>query len=415
MSKQDDLLDTLLSSYSTTSASNSVNGPGIGPEKKKEYGYQDFENLLESTPIFMNQTPKDGETNDVLEALRTLVFEGEGDDVATNFKNHGNELHLQKSYSEAIKAYTQGLDSHPKDLKLKITLLNNRAQSNLLLKNHSSVLKDVGTIIALYTAEKLPSDKALIKAMYRVTNSLIALERWREALDVISRAKGELQNGKIPGEDISLWDGLEEKVQKGQQREVERANRIRREKITKITLEKAVIQRGLINVKTPSPPDNSPPVLFDPSEYDQSNYAETLSPETPLIFPVFLLYPQYGQSDFITAFQENTSFIDQLNMMFPQSPTQVNIPPAKWDEKKEYYVDNLVIYVETREKRLLKVGKELTLREIIRKAQRGEDKEKGLTKDGVVLKDGLLSFVVLPKGEVEKRWIDEFKKSRDGK
>lgn len=39
----------------------------------------------------------------------------------------------------------------------------------------------------------------------------------------------------------------------------------------------------------------------------------------------------------------------------------------------------------------------------------------GVPKDGVVLKDGLLSFVVLPKGEEEKKWIDEFKQKRDSK
>jgi small subunit ribosomal protein S7e len=36
-------------------------------------------------------------------------------------------------------------------------------------------------------------------------------------------------------------------------------------------------------------------------------------------------------------------------------------------------------------------------------------------KDGIVLKDGLLSFIVLPKGEEEKKWIEEFKRQRDGK
>ncbi|OCF58075.1 hypothetical protein L486_04104 [Kwoniella mangroviensis CBS 10435] len=416
-SQQDDLLDTLLHSYSTASASGSVKGPGIGPEKKKEYGYKDFEAVLESTPIFMKETPKDGETNDVLEALRTLVFEGEGDEVATNFKNHGNELHLQRSYSEAVKAYTSGLDSNPKDLKLKITLLNNRAQSNLLLKNHKSVLRDVGTIIALYTTESLESDKPLIKAMYRVSNSLIALERWKEALDVITRAKKEIQDGKITGEDITLWDGLEDKVIKGQKRDEDRMKRIRKENVIKGLMERAINQRGLINVKTSNPPDNSPPVHFDPSEYQdgEDQWEESISIDTPLIFPVFLLYPQYGQSDFITSFQENTSFLDQLNVMFPQSPSEVEIPPAEWDEKKEYYVENLVIYVETSQKRLLKVGKELTLREIIRKAKRDQNEKDGVEKDGIVLKDGLMSFVVLPKGEVEKRWIEEFKKSRDGK
>jgi hypothetical protein len=52
-----------------------------GPSRftKKEVTYEEFQKVLDETPLFMRETPKDGETNDVLEALRSLVFEGEGD------------------------------------------------------------------------------------------------------------------------------------------------------------------------------------------------------------------------------------------------------------------------------------------------------------------------------------------------
>lgn len=36
----------------------------------------------------------------------------------------------------------------------------------------------------------------------------------------------------------------------------------------------------------------------------------------------------------------------------------------------------------------------------------------GESKDGVVLKDGLLGFVVLVKGAEERAWIEDFKKKR---
>lgn len=53
---------------------------GVGPAApKKEVTVEDFEKLLDSTPLFMRETPKDGDDNPVLEALRSLVFEGEGD------------------------------------------------------------------------------------------------------------------------------------------------------------------------------------------------------------------------------------------------------------------------------------------------------------------------------------------------
>lgn len=99
--------------------------------------------------------------------------------------------------------------------------------------------------------------------------------------------------------------------------------------------------------------------------------------------------------------------------MFPSSPSSGEVPWAGWDTKREYYTSNLVVYVETRHRRLLKVGKDLTLREVLAKGFRAA--AGGVPKDGVVLKDGLLSFVVLPKGQEERKWIEDFKQKRDAK
>jgi hypothetical protein len=129
-----------------------------------------------------------------------------------------------------------------------------------------------------------------------------------------------------------------------------------------------------------------------------------------LIFPVFLLYPTHAQSDLITHFSENTSFADQLEAMFPDSSDMASPLWAGWDEQREYWVENLAVYVETKGRRLLKIGKELTLNQAIAKAIK---REEGKEVDGVVLRDGLLSFVILPKGAREKTWIEEFKRKRD--
>ncbi|OXG10027.1 TPR repeat protein [Cryptococcus neoformans Tu401-1] len=388
---------------------------GMGPAApKKEVTVEDFEKLLDSTPLFMRETPKDGDDNPVLEALRSLVFEGEGDEIATNFKNHGNELHAQKSYSEAIKAYSEGIDAHPSSATLLVTLYNNRAACQLILKNYRSALKDTSAVIALYTAGKIPQpDKALVKALFRAAQSLVQLSRWKEAGDVVERGKELAEQVK---EDTKVWDTLEKEVAKGKKRDDDRVERIRRDNMTKLALRKAVEDRGLIVVDTPSPPDNPHPLHFDEQSIPTINEEAGWTPpprHTPIVFPVFLLYPTYGQSDFITHFHEDASLEDQLSAMFPVSPSAPQIPWAEWDEKREYYVPNLVVYVETKERRLLKVGKELTLREVLGKARR--DAKGEVKKDGVVLRDGLLSFVVLVKGAQEKAWIEEFKRKRDEK
>lgn len=153
-------------------------------------------------------------------------------EIAENFKNHGNELYLQKSYKEAIKAYTEGLDAAPEDFDLRISLLNNRAASNLFLRNYGTTLKDAGVIIALCTKEQKPVP---IKALFRAGKALLALERWKEARDVVERGKA-LATDK----DRKDWETLESDVERGWKRVVERAERIRREKLGAQALNAAI-------------------------------------------------------------------------------------------------------------------------------------------------------------------------------
>lgn len=52
-----------------------------GPDGKERepVTYDQFQSMLDSTPLFMRETPKETEGDYVLEALKSLVFEGEGD------------------------------------------------------------------------------------------------------------------------------------------------------------------------------------------------------------------------------------------------------------------------------------------------------------------------------------------------
>ena len=85
------------------------------------------------------------------------------------------------------------------------------------------------------------------------------------------------------------------------------------------------------------------------------------------------------------------------------------MPAPSWDVKAEYSADRIVIYAMTHRRRLLKVGKKMTLRDVLKASAAKE----GEPKDGLPLKGGCLSFVVLAKGDVEKKWIEDFKKARD--
>jgi hypothetical protein len=92
--------------------------------------------------------------------------------------------------------------------------------------------------------------------------------------------------------------------------------------------------------------------------------------------------------------------------MFPSSSTE-NMEKPEWDKKGEYLAPNLVVYAITHRKRLLKVGKKMSLLDVC-KAAKGKDGET----DGLEVKNGCISVVVLPKGEAESRWVNEFKATR---
>lgn len=138
-------------------------------------------------------------------------------------------------------------------------------------------------------------------------------------------------------------------------------------------------------------------------------YSPYFDPEDPasatLIVPVFLLYPQYATSDLIEHFVEDTPFSAHISAMFPP-----NAASPDWDKNREYVDGQLTIYAMTHRKRLLKVGKKMTLQNVY-EAAREKD---GEPRDGLELKDGCLAFVVLPKGRVEQKWIEDYKNTRDG-
>ena len=119
-----------------------------------------------------------------------------------------------------------------------------------------------------------------------------------------------------------------------------------------------------------------------------------------LILPAFFLYPQHAQSDTVAEFYEDTTFGDLIGSMFPPSA-----PAPDWDKAQQYVVGSIAVYVITRRRRLLKVGMKMTLRELLNTAKSTKEGKS----DGLELREGYLQFVVLPKGDVEKNWVAQFK------
>lgn len=339
---------------------------------------------LQSTPLFMKSLPSEESNDPVIQALQSLAFDGTPDEIAQNFKEQGNDYFKGKRHREAISFYTQGIDAKPSDIVLHEALLCNRAACNLELKNYGSVLRDCSKALILNTKSS--------KAYYRSAMALFALERYEESLDCCERClEYDPENKGIRSVRDRSAKAKAEKLRK----ESEKQERIHNEQREKKLLQVAFKERNLFAV-------------YNQKGLSENPYTPHFDPEDPegttLIIPVFFLYPQYATSDVIAHFVEDTTFSTHIFQMFPP-----HAPAPSWDKAGKYNANTLVVYAITRRKRLLKVGKKMSLRDVCNAAKAKE----GEPDDGLELKDGCLTFVVVPKGEVEQNWVDEFKRTRD--
>ncbi len=79
-----------------------------------------------------------------------------------------------------------------------------------------------------------------------------------------------------------------------------------------------------------------------------------------LLWPVTLIYPEFGQTEFIEAFDEHSVFADHLGLMLGECPP--------WDTSRKYTAESVeVLYEDQRRHRLLPVDKNLTLLEVLQK------------------------------------------------
>ncbi|TBU33271.1 40S ribosomal protein S7 [Dichomitus squalens] len=329
-----------------------------------------------TVPLFMRSLPEDGAEDPAIAALQSLAYEGTPDEVAQNFKEQGNDYYKGKRYREALGFYTQGVDAKPTDKSLLEALLCNRAACNLELQNYGSVLRDCSRAIEVNIQSS--------KAYYRSAMALIALERYDEALDACDRC---LQFDKDNRTVQAARDKAAKLKETKERKERERQERLRQEQLNKERLRAAYQERNMIDAPVP---DNVAKTSYEPH----------FDPEDPsnntMIFPVLFMYPQYATSDLISHFQEDTPFSAHLSVMFP-----AGAPPPEWDKKGEYVDGNLVVFGWTKRRRLLKIGKKMTLRDVC-KAAKAKEGEPG---DGLEMRDGTLTFVVLPKGTEEQKWM----------
>lgn len=385
-----DLLTEAMNAYASAPQSTTQDGttPALPPAMAALRDKSGAEILadLNKVPLFMTTL----EDNDELEAMKALAYEGTPLEVASGFKERGNECFKTKGWKDAKEFYGKGVQIlllevrkrqkgeesvavDEKEIKEEVSVLEacliNRAACHLELKNYRSCVMDCGSAIRINGKN--------IKAFYRSAKALLALDKIAEADDACARGlEIDPQNKALQGVANEII-AKNHKVAEKKRKEIEREVRRRKEEAT---LRVALKARNIQTRKTAQPPEmEDAKVELTPDPVD---------PTSTVSFPAVLLYPLALQSDFIKGFNEMQTLGEQLGYILP----------LPWDTKGEYTTSGVLCYMETMTGGLIKVGRKVTLLKI-------------LSEGNVEVVDEVVRIFVLPKAKAEE-WVKDFKSKK---
>ncbi|CUM66114.1 uncharacterized protein PRCAT00003770001 [Priceomyces carsonii] len=332
---------------------------------------------LNRLPFFMtelDETDGAGGENTNLEALKSLAYDGEPDEIATNFKNQGNDCYKAKQYKNAVEYYTKGLDIECGVEDIDKALYLNRAACNLELRNFRRCIEDCKMVLGI--------DHKNIKACFRSGKAFFEVGRYDEAEQILKYGL-TLDQENTPMKD--LLKKIEDKRKKILELEAKKKRERELAKMKKDILINAIKLRHFTIIKTKLPPEvleNANIRLEDETDY-----------ESQLLFPAMVLYPTINEFDFIAEVSELLTASDILKLILDR--------PNNWFEDpkhKGFTLKNLECYLETESGGLIKVGKKVAINTALM-----PDKAKA------PLFDNSLRLYVVPK-EDSQAWISEWSK-----
>ena len=367
----------------------------------------------EKHPMFA-QTTEDLEGNPLTEALRALREDGKSPvEVATMYKDEGNEWMKKgdsKSFHEAYDRYTHALnilegvavaatsgvtsdeqnverkeffanlqlksnesntatassvepklETEEETKQLKSVLFSNRAMASLSIKNYGSCKKDADAAIALWSGN--------IKAHYRKCKALLTLKKYDEALASCNTAldidPSNTQILAIKDKCVAELDKLQTLLE-NKQKEIKARHAVEEARwITAWEIITGVIDengnrcdRGQHTSTSTRKGGNVISVGFAADNQQPAQLKEILphlSDEGLPVWPMLMLYPQYGQLDVVQGVCSQDRIVAHLAEMFPEledlkgqnikghSAKQQN-PIVPWDRDGEYTASHLVVY-----------------------------------------------------------------------
>ncbi|XP_060629542.2 tetratricopeptide repeat protein 4 [Anolis sagrei] len=314
-----------------------------GPERYEgAFCPETWEKEFDEVPMFMKKLPSeiDPKQNPDLACLQSLIFDEDQtpEEQAKAYKNEGNAYFKEKDYKKAILSYTEGLKKKCSDVELNTVLHTNRAAAQFHLGNYRSALNDA------ITARKLMPNH--LKAITRGALCHLELKHFSDSMVWCEEGL------KIDPKEKKLLEtrAKADRLKRTEERDFRKAKlQEKKEQSQKEALLKAIKDRNIKLSVASSEDETETSAGLAEMSLDGLSSENTigakvhLEEDGSLTWPVLFLYPEHGQSDFISAFREESSFIDHLMVMFEE------LPP--WDSERKYTPNELELYFEDEERR----------------------------------------------------------------
>lgn len=306
-------------------------------------------------PLFMSKAPtmEEAEGNAYMGALTHMVYDEEDtpEGMARECKEKGNAAFTKGAayYGHAIKHYNDAIDhasripsKAPAALKAEMTALTSACWSNLAAI-HLARGKYVTTLQACEAA--LKASPKNVKALYRAAKACLPTGRAEAALAFTKLA---IEADPAGDRNAALAALLKEcnEARRVQIAAAEAAKKLYQERAASLARVRAAVKERGINV--------GPPLFRGMRRTLAEPKVEGYGDSQVLVWPVLILYPAAGHSDYCEAVSEVASVASVLEQVLPLGDAKTSsrkrgssrgpVPPPLWDIRGEYCLSNVDVF-----------------------------------------------------------------------
>jgi len=305
----------------------------------------EFYEELKQHPAFMTDVDSTKPLPEALEALQAMKYQSDSpDDNALSYKEDGNKNFELGKYRWAIDNYTEGIKCRPTGQLLNAVLYTNRAAANYRIGNYRSALNDC------IEARKFESSH--LKAIIRGAMCYVELKEFADAIAWCDQALQMSPTDEKMKNLRAKADKLIREEESGRRRELAAKRKKLRDQQQILV---AVEERGIRLPQSEGSSTGDVSTLFSAKSHRPNDVHVSLSSAGVLQWPVMLLYPEFGESDFIEAFSELSTFAEHFEVMFGDEK------PA-WDVEGKYKPSHLqVLFENVEQQRLYEIDASSTL------------------------------------------------------